>query len=426
MKSLDGVQDAQSFYKKQAESHSNGPAWLQEIREQGLKDFLSFGFPRLANEDWKYTPLDSFLRQKFLIQAPPQDLRTNPDETAALIFQDGVLYETPTATSWPPGLIVCSLAEALNTHRSLVAPYLDKILKPSHGFHALNSANLALGAFIYVPPNLCLDKPLRLLHRRNLADTALHLRHLVLVQSGATLTLIEEYQGAENIAYLTNLVTELMIEADAQVEHYKIQRESLDAYHFGHLAVTQGAKSSFASHLLSIGGKMARSDLVLDFQASGAKSLLNGIYVLKGKQHFDAHTQIHHAVADCASEQDYKGILMGQSTAVFNGQIHVAPGAQKTVAKQINKNLLLSPDAVVNTKPQLDIFADDVVCTHGATLGQLDEEALFYMTSRGIDRILAKSYLIQAFAYDNLQRISPQALGHLMDELLHQQLSESS
>ena len=202
-----------------------------------------------------------------------------------------------------------------------------------------------------------------------------------------------------------------MLAASAKLTHYKIQRESKAAYHLGHLAVKQSAHSQFASHSLSLGGKLVRSDISMYLQEEHAHCLMNGIYAPSEGQHVDHHTTVNHLVPNCSSEQDYKGILTGRSRAVFNGKVIVAKDAQHTDAKQQNKNLLLSANAEIDTKPQLEIFADDVLCSHGATVGQLDEEALFYLATRGIGRLEASHYLIHAFAQDNLRLIPNRELG---------------
>jgi Fe-S cluster assembly protein SufD len=248
------------------------------------------------------------------------------------------------------------------------------------------------------------------------------MRNLIIAEAGSSASIIEDYQGDLNTRYFTNTITEVSLAADAKITHYKIQRESKLAYHIGHIAVKQAANSQFESHSFSIGGKLVRSDITIGLHESGAHCLMNGVYAPADMQHMDHHTVVTHEVPSCSSEQDYKGILSGQSRAVFNGQVIVVKDAQHTVAKQQNKNLLLSANAEIDTKPQLDIFADDVVCTHGATVGQLDEEALFYLAARGIGRVEANRYLVQAFASENLKKFANIELADWLSTLLNQQL----
>ena len=242
-----------------------------------------------------------------------------------------------------------------------------------------------------------------------------------MLEENSALNLVEEYKG-DKICYLTTSITEIILKAHAFVTHYKIQNESKEAYHLGHVAVAQYRSSHFINHVLSTGAKLSRGDLSIYLQEEKAKCFMNGIYAPAEGQHIDHHTDVHHLVPSCISEQDYKGVLKKRARAVFNGKIIVAPGAQHTIAKQNNKNLLLSASSEVDTKPQLEIFADDVVCTHGATVGQLDEEALFYLATRGIDRGQAIQYLTGAFAKDNLHYIAHQPLAEWMRTLLVQQL----
>jgi Fe-S cluster assembly protein SufD len=278
------------------------------------------------------------------------------------------------------------------------------------------------GVFIYIPQRVRIEEPIALSHLQNQMNQAIHLRHLIIAEAGSQATIIEDYTGVEGCSYLTNTVTEVCLGGSAHLTHYKIQRESKAAFHIGHLSVQQGAHSHFASHSLSLGGMVVRSDISIYLQEKNAHCLMNGIYAPSEGQHVDHHTTVHHLMPDCSSEQDYKGILNGRSRAVFNGKVKVAKDAQHTNAQQQNKNLLLSPNAEIDTKPQLEIFADDVVCSHGATVGQLDEEALFYLATRGIDRMEASHYLINAFAENNLRLIPDRKLADWMGHLLIQQL----
>ena len=307
----------------------------------------------------------------------------------------------------PPGVLVMPILEALQSVPEKITPYLEKILITQHGFHAQNTAMLQLGLFIYVPAHICITEPMLLVHWQTRAEQAIYLRHVVVMESGASLSLIEDYQGQADARYYTNTITEIMAGPQACLKHYKVQRESTAAWHVGHLAVKLTTGSRVESHIVSLGAGWSRFDARFALTEPQAECVLNGVYIPSGQQHMDHHTWVHHDAPNGTSHQDYKGIVKDAAHAVFNGQVHVARHAQKTVARQQNKNLLLSKQAEVDTKPQLDIAADDVQCTHGATVGQLDADALFYFATRGIAIQEATKYLIQAFAADNLR-----AIGH--------------
>lgn len=415
------------FYQQQAAASLSTIPWLAELQSKALTDLNHHGFPDRHNEEWKYTRVDALLKQSFT----PYNKKSLTDAAAKsdlpvnqqIIIQNGLIFGVEQlAKSLPTGVLVIPLATALAEHAELLQPYLGAILKQEHGFHFLNTAMIHCGVLIYIPAGVCIEEPIALTHRQDQMQQAVHLRHLIIAEAGSQATVIEDYQGLEDTCYLTNTVTEIFVGAQAKLAHCKIQRESKAAYHLGHLSVKQDAHSEFANHSLSLGGKCVRSDLSLYLQEEKAHCLMNGIYAPAEGQHVDHHTTVHHLVADCSSDQDYKGILTGRSRAVFNGKVLVAKDAQHTDAKQQNKNLLLSANAEVDTKPQLEIFADDVLCSHGATVGQLDEEALFYLATRGIDRVEASHYLIHAFARDNLRLIPHQNLADFMSHLLTQQL----
>lgn len=424
------MSDLLDFYQQQASARFSNIPWLLHAQEKALADFTQMGFPVRQLEDWKYTVVDSFLQQPFITDESNPSASVIPEinpipiatDIAISVINGTVLASNAVTASLPAGVVVQSLAEALIEHADKIKPYLGQILQQQHGFHALNTAMLHNGVFIYLPAGVCLTTPLVLSHWQDKNHHGSHIRHLVIAEEGSSASIIEDYQGDASASYFTNTITEVCLAANAKVTHYKIQRESHLAYHIGHLAVKQGANSQFNSHSFSIGGKLVRSDITIGLHEPGAHCLMNGIYAPSDQQHIDHHTIVTHEVPNCSSEQDYKGILSGQSRAVFNGRVIVAKDAQHTVAKQQNKNLLLSAKAEIDTKPQLEIFADDVVCTHGATVGQLDEEALFYLAARGIGRAEANRYLVQAFASENLKKIEHLELADWLSALLNQQL----
>jgi Fe-S cluster assembly protein SufD len=415
------------FYQQQAAASLSTTPWLAQLQTKALTNLNRRGFPTRHDEEWKYTNVDALLKQSFTqynrdaVVASPQ-VSDLPVTQQVLIHNGLISGIEQLAKLMPAGVLVLPLANALTSHAELVQAHLGRSLNEEHGFHFLNTAMIHCGVFIYIPKGVCVDEPIALTHVQDQANQAVHLRHLIIAEAGSQASIIEDYQGVEGACYLTNVITEVFLGANAKLTHCKLQRESKMAYHLGHVSVKQGAGSDFANHSISLGGKCVRSDLSLYLQEEKAHCLMNGIYAPAEGQHVDHHTTVHHLVPNCTSDQDYKGILTGRSRAVFNGKVIVAKDAQHTNAKQQNKNLLLTANAEVDTKPQLEIFADDVQCSHGATVGQLDEESLFYLATRGIGRVEASHYLIQAFAQDNLRLIPQAKLAEVMGHLLIQQL----
>lgn len=414
-----------NFYQQQA--HLSPKPWLAALQSQALAQLGAQGFPTRRDEEWKYTQTDALLKHSFTqpkahTGALTPARATLPVDLQLLIHNGAIVNADELLARLPKGVLVLPLSRALQEHEALVQPHLGQVLHQEHGFHALNTALIHCGVFIYIPKGVCLDEPIALVHVQDEDNQAVHLRHLIVAESDSQACVIEDYSGAQECVYFTNTVTEVVLGAKAQLTHYTIQREGKSAFHLGHLSIKQAAYSQFANHSLSLGGALVRSDLSIYLQEQHSHCLMNGIYAPAEGQHVDHHTTVHHLVPHCSSEQDYKGILQGRARAVFNGKVIVAKDAQKTDAKQQNKNLLLSAHAEIDTKPQLEIFADDVVCSHGATVGQLDEEALFYLATRGIDKLEAAHYLIQAFAQDNLRLIPHPELSQWMGALLIQQL----
>ncbi|KTD23627.1 ABC transporter permease [Legionella lansingensis] len=413
------------FYQKQAKAGLSTIPWVAELQEKSLRELSYYGFPKRHDEDWKYTIVDALLQHGFAKPAKRDAeiiVQSDMPIKNQIVIQNGQILGVDGITAHlPSGLLVQPLFDALHQHEDKIRPYFDKLLKHEHGFHALNTALVHTGMVIYVPAGIRVEEPIVLSHWQD-KEQATHSRHLIILEEGSEVAVCEEYRGAEQCSYFTNTITEVFTAKNAKLTHYKIQREGHIAYHIGQIAVRQAQNSQFDSHSLSLGGKLVRSDIHLQLQEEGGRCLLNGIYVPTDGQHIDHHTIIQHLVGHCHSEQDYKGILAGRSRAVFNGKVIVSKDAQHTEARQQNKNVLLSSQAEIDTKPQLEIFADDVICTHGATVGQLDEEALFYLATRGIDKQEASNYLIQAFAADNLRLVPHQALAEWMRTLLIQQL----
>ncbi|MDF1684976.1 MAG: Fe-S cluster assembly protein SufD [Legionellaceae bacterium] len=383
-------------------------AWLVDLKKQAASDLEKLGLPTRQDEDWKYSATDVFAKQ-------------------ALPMADISSFVPDTTHGYPAGVLVLPLLEAFEHHADKIKPYLNQIMEQTHGFHAFNMANFQDGMFIYVPEGVQVDEPVRLLYTQTEAGVTRCLRHLVVAEARSSLVLVEDYgSDVHDAPYYTSVNTEIKLAAHAKLTHCKIQREGEQAFHVGEVAVEQAADSRFESHSVSLGGQWTRSDTVIKLCEPGASCLMNGLYTPTDNQHIDHHTIVKHTVPNCTSEQDYKGILNGSARAVFNGKVQVSHGAQKTDAKQYNKNILLSSKAEVDTKPQMEIFADDVVCAHGATVGQLDEEALFYLATRGIEAELAKHYLVQAFLTENIRNIAPACVQERVASLLVQHVEQDA
>lgn len=423
------MSDIVEYYQQQAQKKLSAVRWLADIQSQALVNLAHLGFPTKDNEDWKYTSLSGLLQQFFPTPTPTSKANAVgwsgseiPLKHQIIIKNGHVHGDREIAQQLPSGVVISPLSIAVDQYESLIKPYIDQIIRPEHGIHALNSAMLNEGLLVYVPKGVKISEPIGLIHFQEQSNQGVHLRHLIIAESGSEITVVEEYNGASGEAYLTNTITEIHVGEGAQVTHYKIQRESQSAYHLGHVFVNQQAYSQFASHSACLGGKLARSDISIYMLEEHAQCLMNGIYAPTDGQHMDHHTLVHHLVPHCRSGQDYKGILPGQSRAVFNGKVIVAKNAHHSDANQHNKNLLLSPSAEIDTKPQLEIFADDVICAHGATVGQLDEDALFYLATRGISKLEASHFLIQAFTNENIRLMPDNELANWISDLVTRQV----
>ncbi len=406
-------------------------AWPHALRTQAIERFAELGFPGPRDEDWKFTPLAPLAEVPFKLAGPPEQRPALADVLGAaldlgaptrLVFVNGRFAPGLSVTAaLPEGVIVGSLAEAMQKRREVVEPHLGRLARhETHPFVALNTAFLQDGAFIRVLKGAVVREPIHLIFVATPTSepTVTHPRTLIVAEGNCQCTLVQSYAGLSEGAYFTNAVTEVEAGPNAFIDHYKIQREGPAAFHLETLQARLGRGSNFASHALTLGGKWARNESSALLADEGCECTLNGLYLAGGTQHVDHRTVIDHAQPHCASHELYKGILDGKAHAVFNGKIYVRQDAQKTDAKQTNQTLLLSEDAVINTKPQLEIFADDVKCTHGATVGQLSADALFYLRSRGIGAEAARALLTYAFANDVVERIKLDALRRQLEDLL--------
>jgi Fe-S cluster assembly protein SufD len=395
------------------------PAWLGSLRQAGLERFLATGFPTLEDEDWKYTNVAALAKTPFeaggpsktdgLTTAQLQLLTFGEMDCTHLVFVNGRFVPgLSRRRPLPDGVRAGGLAEALAEDSGTIQSHLGRHARAQDNpFVALNSAFMTDGAYVHLPRRKVLSEPIHLIFVAvpNGAPTVSHPRNLIVAEEGSQGAIVESYISLHPKSYLTNTVTEVVAGEGTVLDHCKLQRESEQAYHVATLQAHLSRGASFSSHAVSLGAALARNDLNMVLDAEGIECVLNGLYLAQGDQHIDNHTFIDHAKPHCASREFYKGVLAGRSHGVFNGKIRVREDAQKTDAKQTNKNLLLSEEALVDTKPQLEIWADDVKCTHGATIGQLDDDALFYLRSRGLEEGDARSLLIHAFATDLLERI---------------------
>jgi Fe-S cluster assembly protein SufD len=383
-------------------------AALESLREAGRARFRALSLPGPHTEDWRFTNLAPLLRVPLELAEvhTPVDLRA-PAAVDRIVFGNGAYQKSlSSATGQLDGLTWGPLSlGAAPRELGNVADY------HSHLFTALNTALVHDGFFIVVPEGRELS-PIEIVYHTQGGGRpiATQPRTLIVAGKNSRATFIERYVGPDGETYLTNAVTEVVVGAGAVVDHYKVQQESTQAFHIANTQVVLSGKSNFSSHYLGLGGGLVRNEVRVRFDEERAEATVNGVYLAGGRQHHDHFTEIDHARAHCASHELYKGILDGRAEAVFNGKIVVRPDAQKTDAKQTNKVLLLSEDATINTKPQLEIFADDVKCTHGATVGQLDADMIFYLRARGLDLATARRLLTFAFANDIVGRIQVDAL----------------
>jgi Fe-S cluster assembly protein SufD len=403
-------------------------SWLRHVRENALEHFERLGFPTVAEEEWKYTNLAPLAKARFepalaaAVTACDRE-RLKPfayaeSEASQLVFVDGIYRpELSSTASLPEGVVAKSLADALNEHAEIVRERLARYADyNANSLTALNTAFVSEGALLFIPKGVRVEAPIHLLFLSEAAETVSFPRVLIVAERGSAATVIESYTSSTESRYWTNAVVEIVLEEGARLEHYKVQRESPRAFHTATTQVELGGDSSFNTTTITFGAELARHDINVLMRARGAECWVDGLYLVGDGQHADTHSLIEHAEPHCTSRQLYKGILDGKSRAVFNGKVFVAVGAFQTDAQQTNRNLLLSNEARVDTKPQLEIFADDVKCAHGATVGQLEEEELFYLISRGLNPALAQNLLTYGFAEEVINKIKIASIKAELDE----------
>ncbi|WP_198417773.1 MULTISPECIES: Fe-S cluster assembly protein SufD [unclassified Cryobacterium] len=393
------------------------PAWLAEARVAALQWVGEHGFPTHKDEDWKYTGLAPILAVPFDAATVASGSRVTAemiDEAAVdlggprLVFVNGHFSsEFSRVTGVPAGAVVTTLAAVLAAGPDRLEPFFAHAPGVRHAFAAFNDALAEDGAFIHLPSGTIVDEPIQLVYFSDTGGVPLisSPRSVIIADSHSRATIVETYAGVDSDVYCTNAVTELLLAEDAHIEHYKVQNEPTSAFHVALLSVRQGRGSRFSSRSIMLGASIARHEVRVQLDGVGAEVSLDGVYLPQGDQLHDNTIFVDHAATDCTSHQLYKGVLDGRAHGVFNGHIMVRHGADGTDANQKNKNLLLSDRAEVDTRPRLEIYTDDVKCTHGAAVGQMDEEALLYLQTRAIPLEAARGLLIYAFVHEMVDRI---------------------
>ena len=420
------------------EREAKQPSWLFPLRKAALARFAERGFPTVNDEDWRFTNVNPVAKLPFepVLDAPKNGFAPDTAKRFAfgeltatrLVFLDGHYVAELSSPETASSIVASSLKTALaSSHAGLLEKHLGRYaLGDDNTFAALNTAFFQDGAFIHIPAGRTVDKPIHLLFVSTARQTGAtsHPRNLIVAEKGSQATIIESYVGLENAAYFTNAVTELIAGEGAIVEHCKFQDEAAEAFHIAAIHAHLGRGCNLIAHSIATGARLSRNNIRTSLAGEGVECVLNGLYLTKDEQLADHHMVVEHAQPHCQSHEYYNGILAGRSKGVFHGRILVRQIAQKTDAKQTNKNLLLSEDATVDTKPQLEIYADDVKCTHGATIGQLNDESVFYLRARGIGKETARRMLIHAFAGEIIERIRHRPAREELDKLVWDRLEQ--
>ena len=428
----------EEHYDVLAPAWNDAPAWLRDLRRDAMTRFSELDLPTARLEEWRQTRVEALRGTSFAVEAPvptPEAIEEGLRQYdipelggARLVFINGRFSpEHSRIEGLPVGTVIRPLSEALVEDGGAIEPFLGRLAPwQDHAFAALNTALFTDGLFLSLPTDSVIERPIHLLHLNGGGERpfAMHTRNLILVGSGAKGLLVESYGALDGSVYFTNSVTEVEMGRDSYFDHHKIQRESAEAFHFQSMGIHQHSGSKFDAHAMTEGGILGRNDIYAHIDGEHCDTILNGLYMLTGNQMFDTHTLLDHARPHCHSREIYKGILNGHSKAVFRGKILVRQHAQKTDAVQSSKNLLLSHEAQVNAQPQLEIYADDVKCTHGATIGQLDPDALFYAKTRGLSEVEAKALLTFAFANDNLYEVVDETVREHLEGRIHHWLEQ--
>ena len=422
------------------ESQPDTPgSWLKRLRESAMESFQELGFPSVKDEEWKYTNVAPIARIDFKPATSVRAARSGSADgelatfgcveakDSQLVFVNGILRsDLCSLTGLPPEVVAMDLSQAISDDRygeiawKHLAQQADYV---ANGFTALNTAFISHGVFVYIPKGVIVEAPMHLLFISDDVQTANFPRVLLVAEENSSATVIESYAGTRDASYFTNAVVELVLKEGARLEHYKVQRESIRAFHIATTAADLGPNSRYDATTITFGAELSRHDIDVTMDQEGAECWVDGLYLVTTGQHADTHSLIDHRKPHCTSHQLYKGILDGKSRAVFNGKVFVRHDAQKTDAMQTNKNLLLSNEARVDTKPQLEILADDVKCAHGAAVGQIDEDELFYLETRGIHHDLARNLLTYGFAEEVIGKIKVESIRAQLDEAVLNRLN---
>lgn len=416
----------------QAERFAESASWLRALQEKAYTDFSAHGFPTPAEETWKYTNLSALssmnlTRKPYDVEGQTIRLRSHrfgAEKTAAeLIFIDG--HFEPALSTWsiPEGLAtLSSIGEAVVSDEIRLRKALDQ--SGSDPLMNLNLSFLDDGAYLRIHQGAAVVAPIHLLFVSS-GSGMTNPRVIILAGEGSQVSVVESFVGPEQCSYFTNAVTTIEASAGSVVDHYRLQREGNEAYHIANLRIRQSRSSSVTSRVVSLGARLSRQQIETKLEGEGSSATLDGLFLLSGRQHADHNTIIDHVSPNTTSVEFYKGILDDESRGIFDGKIIVRKDAQKTNSRQVNRNLLLSPKAIVDSKPQLEINADDVKCTHGSTIGQLDENALFYMQARGIGKDEAKNLLMYAFASELVERMKVEPVRDQLQSLLLERLGSA-
>jgi Fe-S cluster assembly protein SufD len=418
------------------EQRKEQPGWLLPLRRAGFSSFERQGFPTLQDEDWRFTNVAPIARLSFkpVLEAPDEGAAAGALDRAPfkglpgsrLVFVDG--HYSPKLSrraSLPAGVKAVNLATALTEDAAFVEKHLGcHAQAQGNVFAALNQAFFLDGAFVHVPAGVSVADPIQLMFisSAQLPGASSHPRNLIVAEAGSSVTVIESYVSAGKAVCLTNAVTEIVARENSRVELLKFQDEAIESFHLSTLQGKFGRASNVILHSFALGARLSRNTIRAGLEGEGLECVLNGLYLTRDDQLADHHMVVEHIEPHCASHEYFNGILDDRSKGVFHGRIYVHQAAQKTDAKQTNKNLLLSDDATADTKPQLEIYADDVKCTHGATVGQLNNEAIFYLRSRGVGVETARRMLIHAFAGEIIERIRCQPAREELDRIVWERL----
>ncbi len=408
--------------------------WLREFRQKAFDFYTANGFPTPQNEEWKYTNVASIAKEEFQIaEAANFDAEIvapfifDESKKSVLYFTNGNFDKDSSDLSALNDAAILSFSEALSDEKyaEIFQAKLGSLINSEkNAFTALNAAFIGEGVFIYLPKDAKIESPIQILFTTEEGKVSFP-RVLIVAEKFAEATIVETYNRSGETKYLTNAVVEISIADEAKIKHFRVQRESHEAFHISNTAAEVGRGSIYDTTAINLGAKLSRHDVALKFNAEGGEAFVDGLYFLGETQHHDTHSVINHNVPNCTSHQTYKGILNDKSRGVFNGKVFVAVGASGTDGYQSNKNLLLSNEARIDTKPQLEIFNDDVKCSHGATVGQLEEEELFYLLSRGLNESLARNLLTYGFAEEIVNKIEIESIKKQLDEAVLNRLNVS-